>query len=133
MIESCVADASVVISALTEQSPQGRTLLARLSNAEVHAPHLVDAEVGNVLRRKVAAGHVDVEVAATALAELDELVEARYAHQGWLTQHAWRLRANLTFYDALYVALAARLEVPLLTADVTLSGAPGLPCAVEVV
>ena len=43
------------------------------------------------------------------------------------------LRDNVTYYDALYVALAARLGYPLLTADARLARAPGLPCAVELV
>ncbi len=42
------------------------------------------------------------------------------------------LRDNLSDYDAMYVALAARLDVSLLTADARLARAPGLPCAVEV-
>ena len=46
---------------------------------------------------------------------------------------AWALRDNVTYYDALYVALAARLGYPLLTADARLARAPGLPCAVELV
>ena len=46
---------------------------------------------------------------------------------------AWTLRDNLTYYDALYVALAARLGYPLLTADARLARAPGLPCAVELI
>jgi predicted nucleic acid-binding protein len=44
---------------------------------------------------------------------------------------AWALRENFSFYDALYVALAQSLSVPLLTGDGRLSRAPGLPCAVE--
>ena len=43
------------------------------------------------------------------------------------------LRDNSTFYDALYVALADVLSAPLLTADHRLAGAPGLPCAIELV
>lgn len=50
-----------------------------------------------------------------------------------LSEAAWGLRDNLTFSDALYVALAANLELPLLTADVKLAKAPDLPCAVEIV
>ena len=46
---------------------------------------------------------------------------------------AWTLRDNVTYYDALYVALAARLGYPLLTADARLARAPGLPCAVELI
>jgi predicted nucleic acid-binding protein len=61
------------------------------------------------------------------------LVAHRYPHVGPLGEFAWKLRHNLSFYDALYVALAARLGAPLLTADARLSRAPDLPCAVELV
>jgi predicted nucleic acid-binding protein len=124
-----VLDASAAVFALTG-SPE---TLERLSGAEVHAPHLLDAEAGNVLRRLLLAGKITGDVAAVGLAVLPGLVDERYPHFGWLTRAAWELRDTITFYDALYVALAARLEVPLLTADVELSRAPGLPCKVEVV
>ncbi len=50
-----------------------------------------------------------------------------------LAERAWTLRHNLSFYDALYVALADRLDVPLLTGDARLARAPGLPCEIELV
>lgn len=61
------------------------------------------------------------------------LVDRRYPHTGALGDLAWSYRHNLLFYDALYVALATRLRVPLLTCDVKLRNAPGLTCAVELV
>ena len=44
----------------------------------------------------------------------------------------WSWRANLTTYDAAYVALAEVLGAPLLTADERLANAPGLTVPVEV-
>ena len=131
--ESCVLDASVAVLALTGNSEPARDLLERLGRAAVHAPHLIDAEVGNVLRKKIVSGGLVEEMAQTGMAVLAGLVDERYPHFGWLSEAAWELRHTITFYDALYVALAARLDVPLLTSDVRLSKAPGLPCAVEVV
>ncbi|WP_236788268.1 type II toxin-antitoxin system VapC family toxin [Amycolatopsis sp. GM8] len=131
--ESYVLDASVAVLALTGNSEPAREMLARLGRSQLHAPHLIDPEVGNVLRRKVLAGRVPEEMAAAALGVMPSLVDERYPHSGWLSQAAWELRDNVSFYDALYVALAARLELPLLTADVRLTKAPDLPCAVEVV
>ncbi|TNC27686.1 type II toxin-antitoxin system VapC family toxin [Amycolatopsis alkalitolerans] len=81
----------------------------------MNAPHLVDAEVGDVLRRMVPHGRLRAETAETALMSLNSLVDARYAHVGALSRDAWDLRDRVRFYDALYVALAARLELPLLT------------------
>ncbi len=92
----------------------------------------MDAEVGHVLRRRVAAGDLEVTNAEMALMALPALVVERYPH-GPLSRAAWRLRDNLTYYDALYVALAARLDIPLLTADARLARVPGLPCIVEVI
>ena len=44
-----------------------------------------------------------------------------------LTTEAWTLRHNITFTDACYVALARRLDAPLLTTDARLAAAPNLP------
>jgi predicted nucleic acid-binding protein len=45
-------------------------------------------------------------------------------------RRAHELRANVTAYDAAYVALAEALDCPLITADKRLSRAPGLHCPV---
>ncbi len=55
----------------------------------------------------------------------------RYPHTGGLALAALALRDNVSFYDALYVALATSLGLPLLTGDQRLSRAPGLPCPIE--
>jgi predicted nucleic acid-binding protein len=64
---------------------------------------------------------------------LTTMIDQRYAHHGWLSEEAWKLRHTITFYDALYAALAARLDVALLTSDAELSRAPGLPCRIELI
>ena len=61
------------------------------------------------------------------------LVDHRYSHFGPLGELAWTWRHNLSFYDALYVALAVLLDLPLITGDVRLSRAPDLACTVELV
>ena len=85
-----------------------------------------------MLRRRAATGAIEAHSAEAALHALDSLVTDRYPH-GLLATAAWRLRRNCSYYDALYVALAARLGYPLLTADARLARAPGLPCPVELV
>jgi predicted nucleic acid-binding protein len=124
-----VVDASVAARALM---PGGSDLLERLRGMRCHAPHLVDAEVGHVLRRAVAVEKMASRTAEAALHALESVISDRYPH-GNLAAGAWRLRDNLTYYDALYVALAARLGYPLLTADGRLARAPGLPCTVELI
>jgi predicted nucleic acid-binding protein len=127
-----VLDAGAYVFATTERAPEARSLLHRIGSSACHVPHLFDAEVGNVLRRKVNDG-MPVVQAEKVLDLAAVLVGHRYDHSGPMMAMAWQLRANLTFYDALYVALAAMLAVPLLTVDARLSRAPGLPCRVEVV
>ena len=96
------------------------------------APHLIDAEVGHVLRRAVARGEVTPGAAAAALSDLARFPLRRAAHTG-LLDRAWELRENVSFYDALYVALAERLDEPLLTLDTRLSTATGVRAEVVVV
>jgi predicted nucleic acid-binding protein len=129
-VNEVVVDASVAIAALTGVAPPDRELRSRLAGSVCHAPHLVDAEVGSVLRRRLATGDISATVAESALHAVLLLIDQRYPH-GSLADGAWALRANLSYYDALYVALAARLQVPLLTLDARLSRSPQLPCAVE--
>lgn len=127
-----VLDASAAVRALAPVDDVGFALQARLLEERCVAPHLIDAEVGHVLRKRVAAGDVEAPNAEAALMALNALVVERYPH-GTLARAAWGLRHNFSYYDALYAALAARLRAPLLTADKRLANAPGLPCAVEVI
>jgi predicted nucleic acid-binding protein len=128
-----VADASALIVALLGATAPAETLRRRLDADICHAPHLVDAEIGHVLRRRVLRGEVPATTAEALLRRAESLVNHRYRMSGALAQAAWALRLNLTFYDALYAALAAALDCPLLTADGRLARAPGLPCAVELI
>lgn len=128
-----VVDLSAAIFALTEPSAQADELMMRLAEAECHAPHLYDAEIGSVMRRNLRQGTVDEDVAESAIQSARYVVDERYPHTGPFATAAWDLRGSITFYDALYVALAASLDVPLLTAEARLARAPKLPCEIEVV
>ncbi len=126
-----VVDASALVLSLLGTSPGHRSLRRRLAADTCHAPHLVDAEIGNVLRRRVLRGELPAPAAQALLLAAVPLIDHRYEMTGRLGHAAWALRENFSFYDALYVALAQSLSVPLLTGDGRLSRAPGLPCAVE--
>jgi len=128
-----VVDASALVLATTATTPAARSLRSRLVREVCHAPHLLDAEFGNVLRRMSARDEIAAGLAERLLQLGPGLVDHRHRQSGALGRAAWALRANLTFYDALYVALAAALDVVLVTADARLAGAPRLPCPVEVV
>jgi len=95
------------------------------------APHLIDVEVLAAWRRLAGTGRLEEQRAELARSDLRSLAIERVPH-GPLLERAWELRANLTAYDATYVALAELLDAALVTADEKLAGAPGLRCTVEV-
>ncbi|WP_194838116.1 type II toxin-antitoxin system VapC family toxin [Nocardia sp. XZ_19_369] len=128
-----VVDASAASTALLRKDGVGIAVGQLLGSTICHAPHLIDAEVGHVLRRHERGEQISDIAASRGLRLLATVIDQRYAHHGWLAAEAWLLRHTITFYDGLYVALAARLEIPLLTADVKLSKAPGLPCRIELI
>jgi predicted nucleic acid-binding protein len=121
-----VLDASALVE-LILATPTGQLVAARLHDPEedLHAPHLVDIEVVQALRRYVRQGMIDASAAVVALADLRDLDLQRHAHEP-LLDRVWELRENLTAYDAVYVALAEVLDGMLLTCDGPLSRAPGL-------
>lgn len=125
---SVVADASVIVELLT--SPDSE-LFDRRDLRTGWAPYLLDAEVGRALRRRVTAGMLPGDQGRRAIDRLGRLPLRRAPHAELLGR-AWELRENVTFYDALYVALAERLDVPLLTLDARLATAPGTRCVIEV-
>jgi predicted nucleic acid-binding protein len=115
-------------SALTElllETPSGRRVARTVAGARLLAPDLVNAEVAQALRGLERAGRLSPERAATALTRLIHSPIARVPTTGLLAE-AWSLRFNLSAYDACYVALARRLECPLLSTDTRLRGAPSL-------
>ncbi|BDB43421.1 MULTISPECIES: type II toxin-antitoxin system VapC family toxin [Mycobacterium] len=128
-----VIDASALVLSLVGKTAAADALRQRLPQMRRHAPHLIDAEVGNVLRRHERAGLISAREAETALRMLDALVDNRYPHAGMLARRAWEMRHHVSFYDELYAALAGHLDIPLLTADARLDRAAGLACRVEVV
>ena len=126
-----VVDASVIVTALADDEPDGDRARERLRGERLAAPHLLDLEVTSAWRRLVAAGELDERRARLALADLQGLRVERVRH-GSLLDRCWELRGNLTVYDAAYVALAELLEVILVTADAKLAKAPGSRCPIEV-
>lgn len=133
MSDDYVIDASALVLALIGKTEAADGLRQRMRTRGRHAPHLIDAEVGNVLRRHEQRGRISTEEAQSALEAGRVLIEHRYPHAGPLAELAWTWRANLSFYDALYVGLAVRLGVPLITADSRLNRAPHLAYQVHVV
>jgi predicted nucleic acid-binding protein len=126
-----VLDASAAVELLLG-TDDGALVADRIDDpAEtIQVPHLLSVEVAQVLRRLVAAGDIRPNRAVDALDDLADLDAERYPHEPFLVR-MFALRANLTAYDAAYVALAEALDAPLVTFDQRLARAPGNRATVE--
>lgn len=126
-----VVDASVLVTALADDGPDGERTRRRLAGERLAAPHVIDIEVISAWRRLAAAGHLEERRAALARVDLRALPIERVPHAA-LLERCWQLRANMTTYDAAYVALAELVDAPLLTADAKLAATSGPTCTIEV-
>lgn len=131
-----VVDASAVTELLLGR-PAAEPVASALRehDFDLHAPHVVDAEVLSALRRVVAAGDASPARAAEAVDDLIDLPVQRYAHEA-LVPRIWELRENFSAYDATYLALAEVLVedgAALLTADTRLARAAAEHTGVEIV
>lgn len=128
-----VLDASAALEVLL-RTKAAATVEARIfaESESLHAPHLLDIEVAQVLRRYALSGVASPERCRAALDDLADLPLTRYPHDVLLPR-VWELRDNLTAYDATYVALAEALDAPLLTRDRRLSKAPGNHALIQLV
>jgi predicted nucleic acid-binding protein len=120
-----VVDASAVLEMLL-RTPCGEACRERLleSGEDICAPHLLDVEVAQVLRRFSLQREIASDRCGEALADLADLALTRYPHVP-LLERAWELRGSVSMYDAVYLALAEALEAPLVTCDVRIARAHG--------
>ena len=128
-----VLDASAVLEVLLH-TPSAAAIRRRLFNPpqELYAPHLIDLEVAQVLRRYALAGSIAHDFGGQALRTLADLPLQRASHNALLPR-IWTLRNNLTAYDAAYVTLAELLDAPLITRDRRLAVASGHRARIELV
>jgi predicted nucleic acid-binding protein len=129
-LTSVVIDASALLAWLLadDQSIAGRfdTLLADETGAQLIAPALIIAETANALRVGVRRGRLASAQAHQAATIADELgIELDHDIQGIRNLMTIASHHGLTAYDALYLELAMRHGVPLLTADAELVRAAG--------
>jgi predicted nucleic acid-binding protein len=125
-----VVDASLVAAALVDGGEDGSWARGLLADGPLAAPHLMPVEVANILRRASASGDLSADSAALAHADLLALRVELFPY-GPFAPRVWELRANLTTYDAWYVAIAEALAARLATPDPRLARAPGPRCAFE--
>jgi predicted nucleic acid-binding protein len=98
----------------------------------LHVPHLLDVEIAQVLRRYVREKNMTASRGEEALQDLHDIPLNRYPHD-ILMPRVWELRAVLTAYDGVYVALAELLDAPLVTCDRKIALASGHRAKVEVI
>jgi predicted nucleic acid-binding protein len=126
-----VLDASAVVE-LVLNSARGADIESWLKRRPHtwHSVHLLDVEFIQTLRRLHLAGTISADRAETALHDLARLPVVRHPHQP-VASRIWQLRANLSAYDACYVALAEVLRARLLTTDGRLARSSGHTAIIE--
>lgn len=122
-----VVDASAVVAALVDGGSTGAWAASELGGGPLAAPHLMPVEATNILRRAVLTGDLSADTAALAHDDLVQLRIELFPYEPFAPR-VWELRANVTAYDAWYVALAEVLGGPLVTLDLRLARAPGPRC-----
>jgi predicted nucleic acid-binding protein len=119
-----VVDASALVELLLQRE-RAPAVVQAVGDSQMVAPDLINPEVLWALRRRERRGILRPDRARQAVEDLLDAPLRRFPTLELLAT-AWTLRANITSYDACYVALARELECPLVTADRKLSRAPGL-------
>jgi predicted nucleic acid-binding protein len=119
-----------MVSVLLDSGDTGTWAAERLAGADLFAPALMPFECSNIIRRHELSGLVSADQAVQAHADLVDLPIDLWPYEVLATR-IWQLRANLTSYDAAYIALAETLNVPLVTVDKRIQRAPGIGCAVD--
>ena len=118
-----VVDASVVLKwLLQELTPKPMTVLQKHLSGEdrLVAPELINYEVGNVLVTKTGLRSRDIAEIFGHFSDL-EIQTYTLGAEEYRTSLDLAQRYKLTVYDASYLALAAALNIKLVTADKTLA------------
>jgi predicted nucleic acid-binding protein len=128
-----VIDASAVLELLL-RTEKGRKVEDRAfaPDEHLHAPHLMDIEVTQALRRLTLLNEITPTRARTALGDYAAILIKRSPHYDFLSR-IWDLRDSVTAYDAAYVILAEALAAPLLTCDGKLARAHGHRAKIELI
>jgi predicted nucleic acid-binding protein len=119
-VRAAVIDTSVLMAVLLpDDSEELGDALARWN---LQSPSLIDAECANVLRRFNRRGFIGSGAASNAFDRLIEFPIIRHEYQPLLPR-MWELRHNVSTYDAAFLTLSERFDLPLLTRDLRLARA----------
>ncbi|MGH9112420.1 MAG: type II toxin-antitoxin system VapC family toxin [Acidimicrobiales bacterium] len=127
-----IVDAGCLYEIVADTALAGPVQQRLAADQDQAAPHVIDVEVLNVIRRDHMLGRLDATAATQAVGELRDWPGERFSHRT-LIDRAWELRQNVRGWDAFYVALAEALEATLITVDRRLGRVRGLACEIEVV
>ena len=128
---SAVVDASALVD-LFIGGPAAGAIFDRLfrTRTVLHAPHSIDVEVANAIRKLWRRGLL-VDQDVEEIADIYPRIRIeRHANSPFL-HRIWRLRYNITPYDAAYIALAEWLDLPLITRDAALYRSSGHSARIE--
>ena len=128
---SVVVDASALVDLLIG-NPGAGAIFERLfrSRARLHAPHTIDVEIASAIhrlsrRRLLSDRHAD------EIIDIHRTIPIERHPTASLLDRMWRLRHNISPYDAAYVALAESQKLPLLTRDARLAHSSGPAATLE--
>jgi len=130
-----VVDSSVALTwcFADERTPATAALLERVADSGGFAPMLWPLEVLNALLMAERRNRVDLarrHVLIDLLQSLPIVLDTETSAQAWVTTNRLAEQHHLTLYDAAYLELAQRLDLPLATLDAqlrTAASALGIP------
>ncbi len=128
---SVVVDTSLVVDILAN-IPNIAAAFENRGVEVLHAPHALDVEFLNVLRKLWLHSRIGRQEGVRLIGRFERMLIVRHSHQTLLVR-AWELRENVTAYDAMFVALAEHLNVPLLTRDRRLARSSGHTARIELI
>lgn len=119
-----VVDASIVAKWILPGEPYGENAVRLKDDSiegitELHTPSILTYEVGNTLRRASKMQRISPDDAKEALMVLTSMKIALYDLRWRDVAEGFNVAStlDLTIYDATYILISKRLQVPLITAD----------------
>lgn len=124
---AAVIDCSALADLLAADGSANLRSNEELADCVLAAPHLIDPEFVSTARRIARLHPERADQTERLLLEFSQVPIMRFDH-GPLRERAWQWRHELSAYDAMYVALAYELRLPLVTSDSRLAAAARRHC-----